>query len=143
MTETSSGRIKIARAQLVNVCFWPSAELFMGGRKGRFGRRSGPDELSSWTAARDPSGTFDLSGKMKPQALAIVDEAFSKRVLAAARSSPKVLVVCKQLQCRVVACWNDPGQHQLEYCICKDRRMAHIEINRIEAVPHMQLRIIA
>src|SRR4051794_10842887 len=62
--------------------------------------------------------------------------------LRATRSSPEVLVVCKQLQCRVVAYWNDPGQRQLEYCICKNRRMADIEINRIEAVPHMQLRII-
>jgi hypothetical protein len=33
---------------------WPSAELLMGGRKGRFRRRSGPDDLSSWTFACDP-----------------------------------------------------------------------------------------
>src|SRR6185503_4263521 len=60
----------------------------------------------------------------------------------AARSSPKVFVVWKFLECRVVARRHNPGQRQPEYRICNDRRVAHIEIDGIQSVPHMQLWII-
>src|SRR5207247_4045523 len=54
----------------------------------------------------------------------------------------KFLVVLKSLQRRVVAHGHDPRQRQPEYCICKGRCMTHIEINWIESMPHMQLRVV-
>ncbi len=57
-------------------------------------------------------------------------------------SSPELPVVRKQLQRRVVARRHHPGQRPPEYRICQRRGMARIEIDGIESMPHMQLRII-
>jgi len=52
--------IKLERLRRI-VCCWPSGELPINRREGRFRRRSGPDELSGRTAACDPKLTSRAS----------------------------------------------------------------------------------